>query len=1011
VEELETRLAPSIDLLNNPAAVNTTPDVHVLHSGIGSPLGSPGLPGGFSPQQISQAYGFNQITFSNGTIKGDGSGQTIAIVDAYNQPNIASDLATFDSMYGIAAPPSFKVVNENGGSSLPTSDSTWGLEESLDVEWAHAMAPGANILLVEASSSGYGDQMAAVNYARNQPGVSVVSMSWGGSEWSGETSYDSYFTTPQGHNGVTFVASTGDNGSSGAPNYGSVSPNVVAVGGTQLSTDANGNYLGETGWNGSGGGISAYEKRPSYQPSTYINGTTTATSTMRMVPDVAYNGSGGSPYAIYDTSGWGGWLTVYGTSAGAPQWASMVAIADQGRALNGLGTLDGPTQTLPSLYKLSSDFHDIISGSNGAYSAGTGYDLVTGLGSPIANYLVPDLISGTAPTTPTGLTATAISYFQIHLSWNSVAAAHTYTIERSTDNATWQVVATTSGTTYTDNGLQGSTTYYYRIAANNGLGSSAYSASVNATTQATISGTASFVKTDTTTEGNWQGVYGSQGYNVIDNATSYPSSAQIGPAGNSSFVWNSSTTDPRALQDVGSSNRIAACWYGGTSSGQGFTVNVSLNDGQTHQLALYLLDWDQYGGGRSEQVQLVNAATGQVLDTENVSNFGNGEYLVWNVTGDVQIRITSTDSYGSAVLSGLFLDPTGSPPPPPAAAGKASFVKTDTTTEGSWQGVYGSQGYNVIDNASGYPSYAQISATGNSNWIWAGSTTDPRALQDVGSSSRIAACWYAGTSSGQGFTINVNLTDGQTHQLALYLLDWDQWGGGRSEQVQLVDANTGNVLSTQSVSNFGKGEYLVWNVSGDIQIRITSTDSFGSAVLSGLFLDPAATTSASFVKTDTTTQGNWQGVYGSQGYNVIGTSSSYPSYAQVSAAGNSNYVWNSSTTDPRALQDFGSSSRIAACWYAGTSSGQGFTINVNLTDGQTHQLALYLLDWDQWAGGRSEQVQILNASTGQVLDTESVSNFGKGEYLVWNVSGDIQIRITSTDSFGSAVLSGLFLDA
>jgi hypothetical protein len=170
-----------------------------------------------------------------------------------------------------------------------------------------------------------------------------------------------------------------------------------------------------------------------------------------------------------------------------------------------------------------------------------------------------------------------------------------------------------------------------------------------------IPGTASFVKTDTATQGSWQGVYGSQGYHLIGDASSYPSYAQVSANGNSNYVWNSSTDDPRALQEVGSSNRIAACWYGGTSSGQGFTINVSFTDGQTHQLALYLLDWDQYGGGRSEQVQIVDATTGTVLDTENAANFGNGEYLVWNVSGDIQISITSTDSFGSAVLSGLFL--------------------------------------------------------------------------------------------------------------------------------------------------------------------------------------------------------------------------------------------------------------------------------------------------------------------------------------------------------------------
>jgi subtilase family serine protease len=424
LERLEDRLVPTVGF--------AVPGAELLGPGALLPLGGVGQPAGFSPAQISQAYGFNQISFRDGTIHGDGSGQTIAIVDAYNQPNIAGDLQTFDSMYGLAAPPSFSVVNQNGGSSLPTSNQAWGLEESLDVEWAHAMAPGANIVLVEANSANYSDLMAGVNYARNQPGVSVVSMSWGGGEWSSETGYDSYFTTPSGHQGVTFVASSGDSGSGGAPEYPSVSPNVLAVGGTQLTTDSSGNYVSEVGWSGSGGGISAYESQPSYQ-----NGVVTQTNTYRAVPDVAYNASSNSPYAIYDTSSYGGWLEVYGTSAGAPQWAALVAIADQGRALDGKGTLDGASATLPTLYQLpQSDFHDITSGSNGSYSAGPGYDLVTGRGSPLANLVVNGLVaegtsSASAPwlASPITLTAstTTTASFSVLGGDNSGAANLTYT--------------------------------------------------------------------------------------------------------------------------------------------------------------------------------------------------------------------------------------------------------------------------------------------------------------------------------------------------------------------------------------------------------------------------------------------------------------------------------------------------------------------------------------------------------------------------------------------------------
>lgn len=182
--------------------------------------------------------------------------------------------------------------------------------------------------------------------------------------------------------------------------------------------------------------------------------------------------------------------------------------------------------------------------------------------------------------------------------------------------------------------------------------------------------------------------------------------------------------------------------------------------------------------------------------------------------------------------------PPQAPPPTASTTTTATFLKTDTTTEGNWQQVYGSQGYDVIDGISSLPSYAQLSTSGTNNWYWTLKSTDPRALEDGGSSNRISACWYSPTS----FTVNLDLTDGQTHQLALYLLDWDGLGGGRSEQVQILDGATGNVLDTEDASNFTNGEYLVWNVSGDIQIRITNLNS--NAVLNGLFLGSGAATIA-----------------------------------------------------------------------------------------------------------------------------------------------------------------------
>ena len=322
-----------------------------------------------------------------GTTVGNGAGQTIAIVDAYDDPSIANNLSVFDKQFGLPDPKLTK-VNETGGSTMPIASQSWCMEISLDVEWAHAMAPGGNILLVEANSSGLTDLMTAVNYARSQPGVSVVSMSWGASEFSGQQSFDSYFTTPAGHTGETFIASSGDGGA--GANWPAVSPNVVAVGGTTLSVTSSGTYTSETAWSGSGGGASAIYSTPSYQVGVQTTG-------HRTVPDVSFDANPSTGFAVYDTAGGSRRLDAGRRhDAGAPQWAALVAIADQGRALSNQRRSSG---TDTNLYKLSaSDFHDITSGSNGAYSAKAGYDEVTGRGSPYANLVVRDLVNATFTT-------------------------------------------------------------------------------------------------------------------------------------------------------------------------------------------------------------------------------------------------------------------------------------------------------------------------------------------------------------------------------------------------------------------------------------------------------------------------------------------------------------------------------------------------------------------------------------------------------------------------------------
>jgi hypothetical protein len=367
-----------------------------------SPAGSP-----YTPVQIQDAYGINDIYFNG--VPGTGAGQTIALIEAYNDPDIITDANTFSTDYGLpmfnVGGPTLQVLSQTGTTTLPSNGQkgTWDVEESLDVEWAHAIAPDANIIVFEANGADLSDLDAAVATAADTPGVSVVSMSYLSYQLIdfaagvSETATDSLYTTPAGHQGVTFLAATGDQGSP-AVGYPAISPNVVAVGGTSLLVGTDDSYLGESAWSGSGGGLSLQETQPSYQAGN-VNG---ASSTARTAPDVTMDADPETGVIVID-SYYGSNLTIGGTSLATPMWAGLIAIVNQGRALRGESSLDGPTQTLPMLYALpSSDFHDITTGDNG-FPAAPGYDMASGLGSPIANLLVPALAGFDGTAVWTGL--------------------------------------------------------------------------------------------------------------------------------------------------------------------------------------------------------------------------------------------------------------------------------------------------------------------------------------------------------------------------------------------------------------------------------------------------------------------------------------------------------------------------------------------------------------------------------------------------------------------------------
>lgn len=431
----------------------------------------------YTPAQIRAAYQLPALPLSWSNLTADqranyGAGQTIYIVAAQHNPNVVSELNAFNNQFNLPACTTvsiattqslplpaatstgcqLSVVYSSGAgmtSTAPSYNSDWAQEIAMDVQWAHATAPLARLILIEAPDAYTPSMLNAINLA-NAMGPGVVSMSFGAAEGSWVTSMDSAFSSAN----MTYVAATGDSGTASGAQWPSVSSQVLAVGGTSLNSYSTSSRA-ETVWSFTGGGRSQYVSVPSYQYAS-VNVPGMGTQSFRNVADVAFNADPYTgQYVAIIPSGQStvSWYSMGGTSLGTPQWAGIVAVANAKRAVNAkssLGLVQNliyPASPLSGFYTSGSGgsfFADVTTGASGAISAGSGYDIPSGLGTPnVLSFLT--LASGNSGGS--GSTGATPPTLASGLSINGVAGSPlAFSVSYTAPNAvTWSVTGAPTG--------------------------------------------------------------------------------------------------------------------------------------------------------------------------------------------------------------------------------------------------------------------------------------------------------------------------------------------------------------------------------------------------------------------------------------------------------------------------------------------------------------------------------------------------------------------------------------
>ncbi|PYJ08392.1 MAG: hypothetical protein DME25_01655, partial [Verrucomicrobia bacterium] len=325
-----------------------------------------------------------------------------------------------------------------------------------------------------------------------------------------------------------------------------------------------------------------------------------------------------------------------------------------------------------------------------------------------------------------------------------------------------------------------------------------------------------FFRTDTTTAGNWKPRYGTEGYVLPNDGTNLPAYASVSTAGAAITTYLSTSSDANSLQQSAGSGRYLAGW----SSATNFTLDVNLSDGQNHQAGFYFWDWNN--GGRTQMVEVLEAATGNLLDRRTIGSFTNGQWWAWQIAGHVQFRFTRL-SGGDCVANALTL----------GGGGAAVFVSEDQFTQGNWKLYYGKDGGAYIAGDALYDArYATVAFNYDAVTRRDPASPELRALQRYGTTDRLLANWGGSTL----VQFNLNLKDNAWHQLALYCVDDDRLG--RKQMVTLVDPGNNAVLDSRLLTDFEEGKYLVWNIRGAVKLRVQRWGA-GTATASGVFFGPA----------------------------------------------------------------------------------------------------------------------------------------------------------------------------